>query len=67
MASNGTLNPESEDFAQPEPHQYRPIFWYGQHDSARVDALTDAQYEQVLNAGVSEPLVSWYPRANVAR
>lgn len=55
MASNGSLNPESQDFAQSNRPQYRPIFWYGQHDSTRVNALTDAQYEQVLNAGVSEP------------
>lgn len=51
MASNesgGSLNPKSEEFPQA-----RPLFWIGQHDSTRSDALTDGQYCQVLNAGVS--------------
>lgn len=47
MTSSGSLNPESENF-----HQARPIFWIGQHDSARVDALTDDHYDQIRNAGV---------------
>lgn len=55
MPSDGSLNPESENFSQPP--QYRPHFWIGQHDSARVDALTDGHYEQILNAGVSEHLI----------
>lgn len=33
----------------------RPVFYIGQHDSARHETLTDLQYGQVLNAGVSEP------------
>lgn len=47
MTSSVSLNPESENF-----HQARPIFWIGQHDSARVDALNDDHYEQIRNAGV---------------
>ncbi|KAJ0107284.1 hypothetical protein J7T55_015749 [Diaporthe amygdali] len=46
MPSSGSLNPESEAFPQ-----IRPTFWIGQHDSSRVEALTDGQYSQVLNAG----------------
>ncbi|POS76070.1 arginine N-methyltransferase skb1 [Diaporthe helianthi] len=46
MPSSGSLNPESEAFAQ-----VRPTFWIGQHDSSRTEALTDGQYTQVLNAG----------------
>lgn len=32
----------------------QPFFYIGQHDSARSETLTDLQYGQVLNAGVSE-------------
>lgn len=31
----------------------RPIFYIGQHDSGRTETLTDLQYGQILNAGVS--------------
>lgn len=31
----------------------RPVFYIGQHDSARHETLTDLQYGQVLNAGFS--------------
>ena len=48
MAMESSLNPESDDF-----NQARPNFFIGQHDSDRVEALTDGQYAQVLNAGVS--------------
>src|SRR5690348_3344550 len=47
MSSSGSLNPESETF------ENRPAFYIGQHDSARFDVLTDDQYTQVLNSGVS--------------
>lgn len=47
MPSTGSLNPESEEFSG-----LRPTFWIGQHDSARVDALTDDHYGQILNSGV---------------
>lgn len=47
MPSNGSLDPESEDFLQA-----RPTFWMGQHDSARIKALTDNQYSHILNSGV---------------
>lgn len=56
MPSSGSLNPESEAFAQ-----IRPTFWIGQHDSSRTEALTDGQYTQVLNAGVG-PLSCHDPR-----
>jgi protein arginine N-methyltransferase 5 len=46
MSSSGSLNPESESF------ENRPVFYIGQHDSARFDVLTDDQYTQVLNSGV---------------
>lgn len=46
MAMESSLNPESDDF-----NQARPNFFIGQHDSDRVEALTDGQYAQVLNAG----------------
>lgn len=58
MPSDGSLNPESEDFPQ-----FRPAFWIGQHDSARVDALTDGHYDQILNSGVtSSPCLPPPPR-----
>lgn len=47
MSSNGSLNPESESF------ESRPAFYLGQHDSSRSVALTDDQYAQTLNSGVS--------------
>lgn len=47
MPSTVSLNPESDEFPGP-----RPTFWIGQHDSARVDALTDDHYSQILNSGV---------------
>ncbi|KAH7040657.1 protein arginine N-methyltransferase [Microdochium trichocladiopsis] len=31
----------------------RPVFYIGQHDSARAEPLTDLQYGQVLNSGFS--------------
>ncbi|KAF3766552.1 Skb1 methyltransferase [Cryphonectria parasitica EP155] len=46
MPTDGPLNPESEEFLQ-----LRPAFWIGQHDSSRVDALTDGHYDQILNSG----------------
>jgi type II protein arginine methyltransferase len=36
----------------------RPVFYIGQHDSGRYETLTDLQYGQVLNAGVSHPSVA---------
>jgi len=45
--SGSTFNPEADVF------ETRPTFYVGQHDSARFDALTDDQYSQVLNSGVS--------------
>jgi protein arginine N-methyltransferase 5 len=47
MASSSSLNPESADFHS------RPNFYLGQHDSNRTETLTDDQYYQVLNTGVS--------------
>lgn len=47
MASSTSLNPESGDF------HGRPTFYLGQHDSDRTETLTDDQYYQVLNNGVS--------------
>ncbi|KAJ4307072.1 hypothetical protein N0V88_000447 [Collariella sp. IMI 366227] len=41
----GHLDPESESF------ESRPLFYIGQHDSSRREALTDEQYGQVLNSG----------------
>lgn len=35
--------------------EVRPVFYIGQHDSARTEPLTDLQYRQVLDAGVSRP------------
>jgi type II protein arginine methyltransferase len=31
----------------------RPVFYIGQHDSRRTETLTDLQYGQILNSGVS--------------
>lgn len=31
----------------------RPVYYIGQHDSSRDEPLTDLQYGQVLNLGVS--------------
>lgn len=60
MPSDGSLNPESEDFSHtPQTPQYRPTFWVGQHDSSR-DALTDGHYDHILNTGVSKHLVVNY-------
>ncbi len=50
MASGEALNPESGSFHAQEP---RPSFYIGQHDSKRFTTLTDIQYSQVLNTGVS--------------
>lgn len=47
MASGSNLNPESDNF------ESRPAFYIGQHDSSRREALTEDQYAQVLNSGVS--------------
>lgn len=47
MASGGYLNPESDSF------ESRPNFYIGNHDSDRDQALTDDQYNHVLNTGVS--------------
>ena len=47
MALHNTLNPESDDY------QSRPNFYLGQHDPRRTETLTDDQYYQVLNTGVS--------------
>lgn len=49
MASGAGLNPESEAF------ENRPTFYIGQHDSSRSEPLTEEQYTQVLNSGVSRP------------
>ncbi|PSR80035.1 methyltransferase-like protein [Coniella lustricola] len=46
MPSDSYLNPASDDFPQP-----RPAFWIGQHDTARVEALTDGHYHQMQNCG----------------
>ncbi|KUI67973.1 Protein arginine N-methyltransferase skb1 [Cytospora mali] len=46
MPSIGSLDPESDEFSQA-----RPTFWFGQHDSSRVEALTDNQYGHVLKSG----------------
>ncbi|KAK4040548.1 PRMT5 arginine-N-methyltransferase-domain-containing protein [Parachaetomium inaequale] len=45
MSSSGSLNPESDSF------ESRPVFYIGQHDSTRREALTDDQYGQVLSSG----------------
>ncbi|KAL2166330.1 hypothetical protein VTG60DRAFT_2937 [Thermothelomyces hinnuleus] len=45
MASGSSLNPESDSF------ESRPVFYIGQHDSSRKEALTDDQYAQVLDSG----------------
>jgi protein arginine N-methyltransferase 5 len=47
MALRSALNPESEDY------QSRPNFYLGQHDSDRSETLTDDQYYQILDTGVS--------------
>ncbi|KAK4120766.1 Skb1 methyltransferase [Parathielavia appendiculata] len=45
MTSSGSLNPESDSF------ENRPVFYIGQHDSARTEVLTDEQYAQLLDSG----------------
>ncbi|KAK5660899.1 hypothetical protein OQA88_12272 [Cercophora sp. LCS_1] len=45
MASDGYLDPESENF------EARPRFSIGYHDSGRHEALSDDQYSYVLNTG----------------
>ena len=47
MASTNSFNPESGNY------HIRPNFYLGQHDSDRTETLTDDQYYQVLDAGVS--------------
>jgi type II protein arginine methyltransferase len=47
MSSDGYLDPESDSY------ESRPQFYIGQHDSARSETLTDAQYTHVLNSGVN--------------
>jgi protein arginine N-methyltransferase 5 len=49
MSSDGGLNPESESFES----QSRPVFYIGQHETNRPEPLTDDQYSQLLNTGVS--------------
>lgn len=38
--------------------EIRPVFYIGQHDSARTETLTDLQYGQILNSGVSPSSIS---------
>lgn len=47
MASGSDLDVEEELLGQ------TPRFFIGQHDSERTENLTDSQYSQVLEAGVS--------------
>lgn len=56
MPSSGPLDPESDNF------ESRPTFYIGQHDSTRYEALTDDQYAQVLDSGVSLCAVKQRPR-----
>ncbi|KAI1657408.1 Skb1 methyltransferase [Daldinia decipiens] len=42
------MDQESDDY-----NEIRPTFYIGQHDSTRLETLTDLQYGQVLNAGFS--------------
>lgn len=51
--SHTSYNQGGEDY-----DENRPIFYIGQHDSARSETLTDLQYGRVLNSGVSEPPVA---------
>lgn len=44
-----SFDQESEGY-----NEVRPTFYIGQHDSTRSETLTDLQYGQVLNAGVSD-------------
>lgn len=59
MPSNNSLIPESGDFHS------RPNFCLGQHDSDRTETLTDSQYYQVLNTGVSDTIYRWRRTANL--
>ncbi|KAK3386979.1 methyltransferase-like protein [Podospora didyma] len=45
MASDRTLNPESDSY------ESRPVFYIGQHDSNRSVTLSDYQYGHVLDCG----------------
>lgn len=53
MSSSSSLNPESDSF------ENRPAFYIGQHDSNRKEPLSDDQYTQVLNSGVSSVANQW--------
>ena len=44
----------SQSYTDGEYDGARPAFYIGQHDSTRTETLTDLQYGQVLNNGVSE-------------
>ena len=55
MSSTGSLNPETDSF------EGRPAFYIGQHDSTRLDVLTEDQYTQVLNSGVSPTRLHHHP------
>jgi type II protein arginine methyltransferase len=47
MSSSGQLDPESDHYGS------RPVFYIGQHDSARQAPVTDTQYRYVVDTGVS--------------
>ncbi|KAI2616296.1 Skb1 methyltransferase [Hypoxylon sp. NC1633] len=61
------------DFGDQESIGYddvRPTFYIGQHDSGRLDTLTDLQYGQVLNAGfsyVTTPITNRHFRERVTQ
>lgn len=48
------MDQESDDY-----NEIRPTFYIGQHDSTRLETLTDLQYGQVLNAGVSNQYLEY--------
>ncbi|KAK0626927.1 PRMT5 arginine-N-methyltransferase-domain-containing protein [Immersiella caudata] len=62
MSSDGYLDPESDSYDS------RPQFYIGQHDTARSETLTDAQYTHVLNSGfdfVTTPITNHHFRQRV--
>lgn len=42
------------------PTSWKPKFYIAHHDSTRHETLTDDEYGRLLNAGVSDSILSLY-------
>lgn len=64
MSSSGQYDPESDHYGS------RPVFYIGQHDSARQAPLTDAQYRYVVDTGfdwLTSPITNGHFRQRVEK